>query len=96
MMPPPIHEPWKLDGNNKLVSVPWVLWLNSLSPNATPVSTATGGTTIVSTATVSAAAISALQTEVTEMSTYLYMGEVPPYDNDTRQDALEVYCVMST
>ena len=28
---PPIREPWKLDPTGKLVSMPWILWLQQLA-----------------------------------------------------------------
>ena len=31
MSAPPIREPWKLDQTGKLVSMPWILWLQQLS-----------------------------------------------------------------
>ena len=29
--PPPIREPWKLDPTGKLISLPWILWLQQLA-----------------------------------------------------------------
>lgn len=29
--PPPIREPWALDANGKLISIPWILWLQQLA-----------------------------------------------------------------
>jgi hypothetical protein len=29
--PPPIREPWKTDKDGKLISLPWVLWLQQLA-----------------------------------------------------------------
>jgi len=31
LRPPPIREPWKLDPTGKLVSIPWILWLQQLA-----------------------------------------------------------------
>lgn len=31
MSAPPIREPWKLDPTGKLVSMPWILWLQRLA-----------------------------------------------------------------
>jgi hypothetical protein len=28
---PPIRDPWKLDENGKLVSLPWLLWLQRIA-----------------------------------------------------------------
>jgi hypothetical protein len=29
--PPPIREPWKTDKDGKLISLPWILWLQQLA-----------------------------------------------------------------
>lgn len=48
--PPPIREPWALDEKGKLVSIPWILWLQQLA-NFGPVDDVFSGVfTIVSTA----------------------------------------------
>ena len=31
MSAPPIHESWKTDKTGKLVSMPWILWLQQLA-----------------------------------------------------------------
>ena len=46
MRPPPIQEPWRVDERGRLVSTPWILWLQELSGGSTTTGgTTTGGTT---------------------------------------------------
>lgn len=33
MSAPPIREPWKTDEAGKLVSLPWILWLQKVASN---------------------------------------------------------------
>lgn len=39
MNAPPIHEPWKTDKTGKIVSIPWILWLQRLATELTAAST---------------------------------------------------------
>jgi hypothetical protein len=48
--PPPIREPWKTDKTGKLVSMPWVLWLQQLASVGQVDDIFSGALTLVSTA----------------------------------------------
>lgn len=46
MRPPPIQEPWKIDERGRLVSTPWILWLQEVSGGTvTAAATTADGTT---------------------------------------------------
>ena len=46
MRPPPIQEAWKIDERGRLVSTPWILWLQEISggTSSTPSTGGGGGT----------------------------------------------------
>lgn len=90
--PPPIREPWKTDGDGKLISLPWILWLQQLASFGQAEELFSNSLTLVSTAEASTRADSLVnQDDIAALSMM-----IPTQDSTTKPpNDVDVLSIMS-
>ncbi len=94
VIPPPIRESWKTDKDGKLISLPWILWLQQLASTAQAEDIFSGVLSLVSTAEASSVTPAALDDVSDAVDAVAIMSYNPSSGSISPNDA-EMFAWMS-